>query len=646
MVVVIDFCAAGPGATRATVAIGTESSIAVFDLDTGQRTRTFAGHSAPIVALVASPDGRWLASSSQDQTVMLYPLAGCDTRPALGAAFRQRAGGVWTVESVQPRSFAAAMGLNAGDTVLEAGTGTGRETRKYYAKPAEIAEFVKLVDGLEPLTYTIGIKVRRMVSIPALGPIPLETLLPTTKQDNPALTLLLDAEKEWVVWTPGGYYETSIAGDTRLLGWHTNPPYLSSRSADFVPIITYARMMNRPDVLERLWRIGDMGQALAPLPANTAPPEAVAVASKPPRIVFASIGGDARIPAPGVVWRVNVARPRLSVKIATDEGKAEIRERRIIVDERLRAQAPIAQPVASLSEDVEIDLVPNRQVRLAVDAMSVSGTRRTETLDMVYVQPPQPIATTPQLHVLSIGTDKLADQHLPPVPFADKDASEVAQFLGDHLVSTDAARMKVETRQVLTHAEASSTSIIAALDRLDDLLKKKRVNKGDVVAIAIAAHVLVQQDSTIIAASDSQLGQPSRSVIPAQDLCDLLGQLTDYGCRVIVFLDGVHKVDESVVSEIKPLVRELYLKRRVITFVASKEGPSDVNVPNGHGLFALGVLRVFQGANPNGNRADAYTLDQFKTSLRDTVENLSGRQQDAFCYIPLEVPEQTWFARP
>ena len=96
----------------------------------------------------------------------------------------------------------------------------------------------------------------------------------------------------------------------------------------------------------------------------------------------------------------------------------------------------------------------------------------------------------------------------------------------------------------------------------------------------------------------------------------------------------------------KPMVRELYQKRGVITFVASREEPSDVDVPSGHRTFALGLMRVFQGAGAGGKRSDPYTLDQFKTSLRDEVLNLSERRQEAFGYIPLHVPEQTWFARP
>jgi hypothetical protein len=103
------------------------------------------------------------------------------------------------------------------------------------------------------------------------------------------------------------------------------------------------------------------------------------------------------------------------------------------------------------------------------------------------------------------------------------------------------------------------------------------------------------------------------------------------------------------VSEIKPFVRELQRKRRVITFVASKEGPSDVDHVQRHGLFALGLLQVFQQAglgDARNNRAAPYTLDQFKTALRTAVLNLSERRQEAFCYIPLEVPERSLLAQP
>jgi WD40 repeat protein len=633
----------GPEHPRLALAIGTATGIAIFDVETGRRTRVLAGHGSAVVSVVPSPDGRWLASSSLDQTIMFYPLAGCDARTGLGAGFRQRPDGVWTVSEVKPQSFAGAMGLQRGDVIVQAGTGHGRET-KLYTTPAQIGEFVTLVDGLEPYLYTIGIGIRRTLLVPTIGSVVIRDTLPSTKRDNPALTLLLGEDNEWVLWTPQGYYDTSIEGDTRLLGWQTNAPYNSAGPTDFVPIVTYAGRMNRPDVLERVWDTGRLDQERAVLP-----PEAVAGQNQPPQITFTTADAANPLPAPGAVWTVSQPRPRLSVQISSG-GKSPVREWQVVFDERLLARAAIANPVPEFSPDLPaIELVPNRRVRLAVEATNTRGGRRTEALDLLYSPRrarPEPPA---RLFVLSIGTDVFANPKLPPVRFADKDAEDLAGFLGDHLVASDGARTTPKAPRVVKGAQASAKSIGEALDHLHDLVTNNQIRQRDVVAVVLAGHLLEHNGSTLLAAADTAPGQPPAPAIPARDLCDVLGQLADYGCRVAVFLDGVHTLDEPLKSEIKPLARELYQKRRVITFVASKEGPSQFDRQAQHGLFALGLQRVFQGADLAGARPDrkaVYSLDQFKTALRDMVLSLSGRRQEAFCYIPLEVLERTPFALP
>jgi len=40
------------------------------------------------------------------------------------------------------------------------------------------------------------------------------------------------------------------------------------------------------------------------------------------------------------------------------------------------------------------------------------------------------------------------------------------------------------------------------------------------------------------------------------------------------------------------------------------------------------------------------TLEEFATAIRQMVLDLSGRKQEAFCYIPRGVPQQSLFARP
>ena len=498
---------------------------------------------------------------------------------------------------------------------------------------------------------TIGIFVRRRVPLPQFGgffDLEFPEAMPTTKRDNPALTLLLGTNKQWVVWTPEGYYDTSIAGDSRFLGWHTNPPHDSVRPTDFVPIVTYSRTMNRPDVLDQLWRLGDPN--LVVLPAEKAP-DGTAIENQPPRILLGSIEGGIRLPAPGVLWAVTVPNPKLKLTIVA-EGNSRVRDRRIILDQRPIPMANLAIPASEQTEELPLDLIPNRRVRLAVEATNVNGGRRTETIDLVYlppVAPPPSKAPPPRFFVVSIGSEQFANTQLSPLKYADKDAGALARFLGDHLVSTDGGRTEVKNPVVLSGSSASANSVKAEFDHLDKVLKEKRFRQGDVVAIVIASHVLECNDGSAIAMADTQPGLPPPATVSTREVSDLLGHLTDYGCRVVLFLDGVHKLDPPFSSEIKPWVRELFMEKRVITFLASEDKPSGGDVREGHGYFAMGILQAFQGAGPAGaaqNRAAPYTLDQFDKAVRDTVSKLSGREQDAACYIPLEVPERTLFAKP
>ena len=57
----------------------------------------------------------------------------------------------------------------------------------------------------------------------------------TTKRNSPVMSLMLGEDREWVLWTPQGFYDTSIEGDTRYLGWHINADYRSSQATTSFP---------------------------------------------------------------------------------------------------------------------------------------------------------------------------------------------------------------------------------------------------------------------------------------------------------------------------------------------------------------------------------------------------------------------------
>jgi hypothetical protein len=343
------------------------------------------------------------------------------------------------------------------------------------------------------------------------------------------------------------------------------------------------------------------------------------------------------------------------LKIAS-EGKSLVRDRRIVFDERPLPLAELANPVAEHSEDVAVNLTPNRRLRLAIEATNVNGGRRTETIDLVYLPPvpvEQPKPPPSRFFVVSIGSDQFADPLLSPLKYAEKDAKALAEFLADHLLSTDGTKTVVQKRAVLAGAAASTDSVKKELNQLDELLKEKKLRPGDVVAVVVDSHVFESKDGLAVAAADTTPnGHPSVPAVSTREISDLLGQLTDYGCRVVMFVDGVHKLQPPLSNEIKPWIRELFLEKRVITFVASEDKPSGADDREQHGFFAMGILQAFQGAGPadpaqkNNQRTAPYTLDQFDRAVRDAVSKLSARDQDAFCYIPLEVPERTLFAQP
>lgn len=657
----------GPGHPRATVAIGTESGVAVFDFETALRTRVHAGHSSPVVSLAPSPDGRWLASSSMDQTVMLYPLDGCDVRAPLGITYGPRPDGALTILSVEPRSFAAAMGLLPADMLVEVGVGWDENKKQIDKTPQDISAFFEQLPRLDPYLYQIGIKVRRTLLVPMIGFVTYEAVLPTTRRNNPALILFLGTDKEWLVWTPQGYYDTSIEGDARFLGWHINPPFRTNRPTDFVPIGTFASTMYRRDVLDRVWRTGvlDLGMVVpVPAPAAVAgpappaivrPPAVVAAEDQPPRIVFDAVPDGTRLPAPGMLWAVDRPDPRIALRI-TANGRSAIRRRRIVLDERPYPRDPNVGPVGTLNEVVPLNgLSPNRRVRLAVEATGQNGSQRTETIDLVYRPPakapagvPQPTPEPPRLHLLTIGCDQFAGA-LPPVEFAGNDAHLLADWLADHLTSAAGTKAAAERPQVLVGKSASVAAIANACDHLHNLVQHHQLHQQDIVAVVIASHLLASKEGIVIAAADTVGGQSPCQAFAGANIGDLLGQLTDYGCRVVVFLDVVHNLDGSFKSQLKPFVRDLQRKRHVITFVASKEGPSGVIRAQRNGIFAIGVTQAFRGSDLAGvrkDRAGAYTLDQFRTAVENEVLNLSGRQQRAACYLPRAVPLETLFARP
>ena len=95
------------------------------------------------------------------------------------------------------------------------------------------------------------------------------------------MALFVHADRErWIVWTPSGYYDTSVGGEN-LVGWHLNRAF--NQSADFFSAGRFRDRLYRPDVIQKLLAAGDEKEALRLAQADLAALEA-ANAEPPPAV--------------------------------------------------------------------------------------------------------------------------------------------------------------------------------------------------------------------------------------------------------------------------------------------------------------------------------------------------------------------------
>jgi len=603
------------GHPRPAVAVGCEAGVAVYSLDTGTRTRLFAGHDgAPVYALAPSPDGKWLVTGSADQTVRFWRLEGCDTLAAVGARFEPSPGSIGKVAAVDRRGFAESMGMRAGDVIEALFVGPD-------AKPD-----LKALDGVPPAVPIVFHASRdgRRVSYG------------TTRRDPPALTLFPALDREWVLWTPSGLYETSPLGDRRYLGWHRNPADVR-RPTDFFAFDRFEGELRRPEALARFLQSAD--------PETLQP--AAEVAGLPPVPAVPNLRlPDVRVDAPGRRALDPLTLPGVALALRVraskqpDDGEAGrglIRAFRVFVDSEKAAEVPIDPPAPAVDRPLTLNLNPGRH-RVSVAAVDDRGKERVEAFDVVASEPPRvhPAELNPRLFVLSVGagTFDAPPAVLPPIPFAAEDARDVAAFLA---APDGSPRYRGVEPRVLAGPAARSGQILRSLDDLDALRQRRELGQGDTLFVWVESHYLGFGKDGAFLGSDAAADAPGAAGVAADRLTETLGALAEYGCRVVVLVDALHEARPASQHGRRAFhewVRGLYA-RNVVTFAASIHGPSRRHLT--HGVFAEAVLNSLnvrgQGRlNPGGR--GPLTLDEFQDRVSKNVLAATGRKQFARCYVP------------
>jgi WD40 repeat protein len=590
-----------PEHSRKLLAVGCDAGlVALYDVETGNRVRELVGHTDKVYALAPSPDGRWLATGSSDQTIRLWRLVDRDRYPRLGATFGRTPEGRRVVTQVEPRSFAEAMGLRERDVID--GYTIDNKLQNLDAAPDRIDD--------EPPGH------RYVFTVPRDGQ---PTLLETTKRDSPALSLFPALNREWILWMPDGYYDTSIAGDRRHLGWHLNRqlPNRLDQPTDFVPVDRYERRFHHPGVLARLLETGsalEAIRALPPGPDGAGAPRQLA----PPPVVRLS---EPVVPPDRPLEVGDPNRPlRLQV---TNAVPGLIRAVRVLIDGRLaQALPPYDPPQPEVNPQIPLTLDPGHH-QVNVLAVNDQGIEGSASFEVVLKAPP---TRTPRLVVLSFGAERFPLE-LPSVEFAPRDAKELGSFL-----SAPGGRPRFEKREALVFddpKEATAARITEALTWLKTEHDQGRLGRGDTVFVVLESHFLEYDKRGHLVGTDIGETAPPIPGLSADHLAEQLGLLTASGCRVMLLTDLLHRpLSRPKRDAFKAWVRELYKNRGVIVFVASKDAPSDPRKE--YRAFAEAVLTSLDvrsqfrlRTNPSG----VVTLRDFKDTVTNRVRELVKDQQ-------------------
>ncbi|HLZ17777.1 MAG TPA: caspase family protein, partial [Cyclobacteriaceae bacterium] len=199
------------GTIDGSIIVASDLSLKMYDRN-GFFQKEFSGHTSGVRAVTVSADGRYLASGSEDQTIIIWKLSETGAAPSLRQKFPDDN---WAnfFTSLPMDSLTKEPSRQAWRTVIDYLKLQGDKTYK----------------GIEEVYKNLG-----------------ETVLPFA-------TLFITEDNEWVCWAHKGYFACTSSG-SQYFGWHVNRGI--DKLADFYTAEQYFEILYRPKQMEKSFSLG------------------------------------------------------------------------------------------------------------------------------------------------------------------------------------------------------------------------------------------------------------------------------------------------------------------------------------------------------------------------------------------------------
>jgi len=540
--------------------------LTLWDAATGKALRSFTGHQERVNSVAFSPDGTELLSASRDNTVRLWE------------------------------------------------TGTGRELRVMAGHMGDIGAVAFSRDG------------KRLLSGGSDGTVRLWS----SRTGQEIVRFVGVQDDEWIVTTPGGYYNCSARGHQ----------YLNVRRGTKVyGIDQFYDVFYRPDIVTATLQGEDI-RGLVTLTVDEAinnPPPVVTLDPLPERTDaarlriryrVASAGGgigEVRlfqngklVKSDGFYRESAAAGVKAPVKLAALDSRALYQDlRAIAVKEKSAPGALLAQAKGELVEEsVELEAVSGEN-EIALAAFNGQNTVQSvmATARVTCTRP----AEVPHLYILAVGIDRYRDASV-NLRYAAKDARDFLAQFPDKAATT--FRPENIHWTSLIDEEASKPGILAAVARL-----AAQVKHGDTFVFFDASHGLLLQSQYYIVTSgfDGRL-DPAASLISSNEIVEMSKQIRSLS-QLFIF-DTCHAggVDTIVSGLYDARMSVLAKKMGLHIFASAGSVQAALDGYEGNGLYThtlLAGLKNGQAVDKGGT--GSVTIQSLGSYSRDLTAEISGK---------------------
>jgi WD40 repeat protein len=410
--------------------------------------------------------------------------------------------------------------------------------------------------------------------------------------------------REWVLWTPQGYYASSISGD-HMVGWHLNKGW--EQAGEFVTATRLKKHLYRPDIVKRAFELADADAAvreaglsgfkLADL-ANHTPPEF--------RIVD---------PAD----KTHADKSPVAVKLELSETNDPVTGFDVKVNGRQvtpRDVRDVDQPTKE-AETRTLN-IPMEKGENHIQVVARNGVGETVQDLLVYLDREGVLDKKGRLFIVAVGVDKytkLGDRYT--LRYAGADARLMVDTL-----TKKAGPLHTEVISKLLVSDGDTPPTKANIE--DALALFRDANPEDTVILFIASHGVNDGADYLMIPEDAERNDTGRWRPSSVVKWTLLQQaLQDAQGSRIMFVDTCH----SSGAYSSRLVKDAADANIVVFSATDKDTEAQETRELGHGVFTYAVSEGINGGADFGKKGlvnvlslGAYVSDEVMRMTNDEQE--------------------------